>query len=75
MSDKFPRLPGESTADWLARFAGKLAEASLVAQGRGDDVQAIFFATKGAEVLSLAKALGFDARRALASEDEQEQGR
>lgn len=54
-------------ADKLAILAGKLAEAATTARGRGDDVNALFFAIKAAEVLSLAKSLGFkpDVRAAL----------
>lgn len=53
------RRDGESTADYLGRFSAELAGAALVALEREDDVNALFFAIKAAEVLSLAKALGF----------------
>lgn len=51
-------------ADNMAIFAGKLAEAAMLATERGDKVNAAFFAIKAAETLSLAKALGFDAAKA-----------
>lgn len=53
------RLPGEKMCDYLGRFSIKLADAALTARERGDDVQAIFFATKAAETLQLAKHLGY----------------
>lgn len=37
----------------------KLADAALIARERGDVVQALFFATKAAETLQLAKLLGW----------------
>ena len=51
--------PDEKTCDYLGRFAGELADAALVARDRGDDVHALFFAIKAAEVLNLARHLGF----------------
>lgn len=56
----FKREPGEKTADYLGRFAGKMAEAAMIARERNDDVHALFFARKAAEVLQLARALGFE---------------
>lgn len=53
------RQPGEKTCDYLGRFAGQLAETAMTARERGDTVHAIFFATKAAETLALARALGF----------------
>jgi hypothetical protein len=46
-------------AEKIGDLAVKLADAALVARERGDDVHAIFFATKAAECLQLAKALGW----------------
>jgi hypothetical protein len=43
----------------IGELSVKLAEAALIARERGDDVHAIFFATKAAETLQLAKALGW----------------
>lgn len=48
-----------SGASQIGELAVKLADAALVARDRGDDVHAIFFATKAAELLALAKALGW----------------
>lgn len=53
------RLPDEKTCDWLGRISVKLADAALVARGRGDDVHALFFAMKASETLQLAKHLGY----------------
>ena len=57
--DMEPRAD-EKMSDYLARFAGKLADAALTARSRGDEVHAVFFAIKAGEILSLAKTLGFD---------------
>lgn len=46
-------------AAWVGELSVKLAQASLVARERGDEVHAIFFAIKAAECLALAKALGW----------------
>lgn len=46
-------------ADKIGELSVKLAEAALIATERGDKVQAIFFATKAAETLKLAKLLGW----------------
>lgn len=46
-------------ADKVGNLAVKLADAALVAQERGDTVHALFFATKAAECLQLAKLLGW----------------
>jgi hypothetical protein len=35
----------------------KLADAAIMARAKGDDVHALFFATKAAECLQLAKLL------------------
>ena len=53
------REPGEKMCDYLGRFSVKLADAALIAHERGDQVNALFFATKAAETLALAKHLGF----------------
>lgn len=47
-------------AQKIGELAVNLADAALVARSAGDDVKAIFFATKAAECLALAKALGWD---------------
>ncbi len=47
-------------AEKIGDLAVKLADAALVARERGDDVHAIFFATKAAELLALAKALNWE---------------
>jgi hypothetical protein len=47
-------------AQKIGELSVKLADAALVARERGDDVDAIFFATKAAECLQLAKALGWE---------------
>lgn len=47
------------SAEKIGNLSVKLADAALVARGRGDDVQALFFAVKAAECLQLAKALGW----------------
>ena len=46
-------------AQKVGELSVKLADAALIARGRGDDVQALFFALKAAETLALAKALGW----------------
>lgn len=46
-------------AEKVGNLAVKLADAALVAQERGDTVHALFFATKAAECLQLAKLLGW----------------
>jgi hypothetical protein len=46
-------------ASRIGELSVKLADASLKARERGDDVHAIFFAVKAAETLALAKALGW----------------
>ena len=51
--------PNEKTCDYLGRFAVDLAGAALKARERQDDVHALFFALKAAEVLKLAKHLGY----------------
>jgi len=48
-------MAGEKIGD----LSLKLADAALIARERGDDVQALFFALKAAELLALAKALGW----------------
>lgn len=48
-----------SGAAKIGELSVKLAGAALEARKRGDDVHAIFFATKAAETLALAKALGW----------------
>ncbi|HVX90159.1 MAG TPA: hypothetical protein VHC20_00715 [Candidatus Paceibacterota bacterium] len=47
-------------AQKIGELSAKLADAALIARERGDDVKAIFFATKAAECLALAKALGWN---------------
>lgn len=47
-------------AQKIGELSVRLAEAALVARERGDTVQALFFATKAAETLQLAKALGWN---------------
>lgn len=46
-------------AQKIGELAVNLADAALVARSAGDDVKALFFATKAAECLALAKALGY----------------
>lgn len=46
-------------AQKIGELSVKLADAALIARERGDDVHAIFFATKAAECLQLAKLLGW----------------
>ena len=48
-----------SGAQKIGELSIKLADAALVARSKGDDVHAILFATKAAECLQLAKALGW----------------
>lgn len=48
-----------SGASQIGELSVKLADAALIARGRGDEVNAIFFAIKAAETLALAKALGW----------------
>lgn len=43
----------------IGALSVQLADAALIARARGDEVHAIFFATKAAETLQLAKALGW----------------
>lgn len=50
-------------AQKAGELAIKLADAALLAREKGDDVHAIFFATKAAECLALAKALGWKAEQ------------
>jgi hypothetical protein len=47
------------SAQEIGELSVKLADAALIARGRGDDVHALFFARKAAETLALAKALGW----------------
>lgn len=47
------------SAEKIGNLSVKLGEAALIAMERGDKVQAVFFATKAAECLQLAKALGW----------------
>lgn len=47
------------SGEQIGELAVKLADAALVARETGDDVHAIFFATKAAECLQLAKLLGW----------------
>lgn len=49
--------PDEKTCDYLGRFAIDLADAALKARERNDDVHALFFAVKAAEVLKLARVI------------------
>jgi hypothetical protein len=46
-------------AQKIGELAVKLADAALLARSNGDEVQALFFALKAAELLQLAKALGW----------------
>lgn len=46
-------------AEKIGKLAVDLADAAITAKAKGDDVHAIFFATKAAECLALAKALGW----------------
>ena len=46
-------------AEKIGALAVDLADAAAKAKAKGDDVHAIFFATKAAECLVLAKALGW----------------
>jgi hypothetical protein len=46
-------------AEKIGELAVKLADAALLARSSGDEVQALFFALKAAELLALAKALGW----------------
>jgi hypothetical protein len=46
-------------AQKIGELAVKLADAALLARSSGDEVQALFFALKAAELLQLAKALGW----------------
>lgn len=46
-------------AQKIGELSVKLADAALIARERGDDVHALFFATKAAECLKLAKLLGW----------------
>jgi hypothetical protein len=46
-------------AQQIGELSLKLADAALTARTRGDDVHALFFATKAAECLQLAKLLGW----------------
>jgi hypothetical protein len=54
-------------AEKIGDLAVKLADAALIATDRGDTVQALFFATKAAECLQLAKALGWKPETPLTS--------
>lgn len=44
----------------IGELAVKMADAALIARERGDTVHALFFATKAAECLQLAKLLGWN---------------
>ncbi|MGB3447063.1 MAG: hypothetical protein WBA48_10225, partial [Xanthobacteraceae bacterium] len=48
-----------TTAAKIGDLSVKLAESALIARERGDEVHALFFSIKAAELLSLAKALGW----------------
>jgi len=48
-----------TTTTEFSDLAVKLSDAALKARDHGDDVHAIFFATKAAECLQLARALGW----------------
>lgn len=56
-------------AQKIGELSVKLADAALIAHGRGDDVQAIFFAVKAAECLALAKALWLERRVSRMGDD------
>lgn len=63
-----PKLTGAAK---IGALSVQLADAALVARSRGDEVHAIFFATKAADTLQLAKALGWKPdTTALAQEPE-----
>jgi hypothetical protein len=49
----------ERGRDKIGDLAIKLANAALIARERGDGAAALFFATKAAECLQLAKLLGW----------------
>jgi hypothetical protein len=48
-----------TSAQQIGELSVKLADAALLARAKGDDVHALFFALKAAEVLQLAKLLGW----------------
>lgn len=53
------RITHMTRAEKIGKLAVDLADAAVIAKSKGDDVHAIFFATKAADCLALAKALGW----------------